>query len=57
LFCICVNDAFDIVVVNTACKLFADCMKLYSRVKTDGLSGDLDASLNKLIMWQFSQFK
>ena len=38
------------------CQLFADDIKLYSCVETDGTSGDLDASLNKLILranrWQ-----
>ena len=31
--------------------LFADDIKLYSCVETDGTSGDLDASLNNLILW------
>jgi len=36
---------------NTACKLFAGDIKLYSCVETDGSSSDLDASLNNLISW------
>ena len=40
------------IVGNTACKLFADDIKLYSCVETNyGTSGDLDASLNNLILW------
>ena len=45
----------DIIVGNTACKLFADDIKLYSCVETD-TSGELDASRNTLILlanrWQ-----
>jgi len=41
----------DIIIGNTACKLFADGIKLYSCVETDGSSSDLDASLNNLISW------
>ena len=44
------NNVCDIIVGNTACKLFADDTKLYSCVETNGISGDLDASLNKLIL-------
>ena len=51
LFCIYVNDVCDIIVGNTACKLFADDIKLYSCVETNGTSGDLDTSLNNLILW------
>jgi len=35
----------------TACKRFADDIKLYSCVETGGSSSDLDASLNDLISW------
>jgi len=51
LFCIYVDDVSDIIIGNTACKLFADDIKLYSCVETDGSSSDLDASLNNLISW------
>ena len=40
-----------IIVGNTACKLFAHDIKLYSCVETDCTSGYLDAGLNKLILW------
>jgi len=43
--CIYVNDVSDIIIDNTDCKLFADDIKLYSCVETDGSSGDLDANL------------
>jgi len=43
LFCIYVNDVSDIIIGNTACKQFADDIKLYSCVETDGSSSDLDA--------------
>jgi len=46
LFCIYVNDVSDFILGNTAFKHFTDDIKLYSCVKTDGSSGDLDASLN-----------
>jgi len=60
--CIYVNDVSDIIISNTACKLLADDIKLYSCVETDGSSSDLNASLNNLISvvtkWQLkSQFK
>ena len=32
LFCIYINDVCDIIVGNTACKLYADDLKLYSFV-------------------------
>ena len=51
MFRIYVNDVYDIIVGNTACKLLADGIKLYSYVETDGASGDLAASLNKLIFF------
>jgi len=47
MFCIYVNDVSDIIIGNTACKLFADDIKLYSCIETDGSSSDLDASLNR----------
>ena len=36
---------------NTACKLCADDLKMYSCVDIDGMSCDLDASLTNLILW------
>jgi len=39
------------IVGNTACKLFSDDIKLYSCVEMDSTSSDVDASLNKLILW------
>jgi len=46
-----VNDVCDIVVGNIACKLFAGDIKLYLCVETHGTSGDLDVSLNNMILW------
>ena len=51
LFCIYINDVCDIIVGNTACKLYADDLKLYSCVDIDGTSCDLDAGLTNLISW------
>ena len=45
------NDVSDIIIGTTACKGFAEDIKLYSCVETDGSSSDLDASLNSLISW------
>jgi hypothetical protein len=39
------------VVGNTACKLFADDIKLYSFVDCNGVSDDLNTSLNNLVLW------
>jgi len=36
---------------NTTCKLFADDIKLYAPVDFNGISNDLHASLNNLLLW------
>ena len=51
LFIVYINDVCDIVVGNTACKLFADDIKLYSFVDCNGVSDDLNTSLNNLVLW------
>ena len=45
------NDVCDIIVGNTRCKLYADDIKLYASVYFNGVSQDLHASLDNLIMW------
>ena len=51
LFIIFINDVCDIIVGNTTCKLYADDIKLYASVDFNGLSNDLQASLDNLMMW------
>jgi len=41
----------DIIVGNTKCKLFADDFKLYASVNFSGVSHDLHASLDNMIVW------
>jgi len=51
LFIIYINDVCDIIVGSTACKLYADDIKLYSSVNYNGVSADLTTSLNNLMSW------
>jgi len=51
LFIVYINDVCDVIVGNTACKLYADDVKLYSTVDFNGLSADLSASLDNLMYW------
>jgi hypothetical protein len=51
LFIIYINDVCDIIVGNTTCKLYADDIKLYASVDFNGISHDLHASLDNLILW------
>ena len=53
LFIIFINDVCDVIVGNTrpTCKLYADDIKLYASVDFNGVSQDLQASLDDLIMW------
>jgi len=56
LFIIFINDVCEIIVGNTICKLYADDIKLYASVDFSGISQDLHACLDNLIlssnMWQ-----
>jgi len=53
LFIIFINDVCDIIVGNTrpTCKLFADDINLYAYVDFNGISHDLNASLDNLMLW------
>ena len=51
LFIIFVNDVCDIIIGNTTCKLYADGIKLYASVYINGISSDLYASLDNVLLW------
>ena len=51
LFVIFINDVCDIIVWNSSCKLYADDIKLYASVDFNGISRDLQASLDNFISW------
>jgi len=46
-----INDVCDIIVGNSTCKLFADDIKLYASVDFNGISHDLHARLDNLMLW------
>ena len=50
LFSIFINDVCDIIVENTTCKQYADNIKLYVSVDFNGISDDLHASLDSLML-------
>jgi len=51
LFIISINDVCNIIVGNTTCTLFTDDNKLYASVDFNGISHDLHASLDNLMLW------
>jgi len=51
VFIIFINEVCEIIVGNTTCKLFADDIKLYASVDFNGISHDLHARLDNLMLW------
>jgi len=51
LFIIFINDVCDIIVGKTTVKLFADDIKFYASVDFNGISHDLHARLENLMLW------
>ena len=51
LFIIFINDVCDIIIGNTTCKLYADDIKLYASVDINGMSSDLHAILDNVLLW------
>ena len=51
LFIIFINDVCDIIIGSTTCKLYADDIKLYASVDINGVSSDLHASLDNVLLW------
>jgi len=51
IFIIFMNNVCNIIAGNTTCKLFADGIKLYASVDFNGISHDLHASLDNLMLW------